>query len=51
MPKTKQNRAKEQAAGCPGGPDAWPRPPAGLPSAIADRLIPRRNPHHGKRWR
>jgi hypothetical protein len=40
-----------QAAGCPGGPDAWPRPPAGLPSAIADRLIPRRAPHHGKRWR
>jgi len=28
----------------------WP-PPAGLTSAIADRLIPRRNPHHGKRWR
>jgi hypothetical protein len=40
-----------QAAGCPGGPDAWPRPPAGLPSAIADRLIPRRAPQHGKRWR
>jgi hypothetical protein len=28
----------------------WP-PPAGLTSAIADRLIPRRTPHHGKRWR
>jgi hypothetical protein len=28
----------------------WP-PPAGLTSAIADRLIPRRAPHHGKRWR
>lgn len=40
-----------QAAGCPGGPDAWPRPPAGLPSAIADHLIPRRTPQHGKRWR
>jgi hypothetical protein len=45
-----------QAAGCPGGPDAWPRPPAGLTSAIADHLIPRpgchrRTPQHGKRWR
>jgi hypothetical protein len=33
----------------------WP-PPAGLPSAIADHLIPRpgchrRAPQHGKRWR
>jgi hypothetical protein len=28
----------------------WP-PPAGLTSAIADRLIPRRAPQHGKRWR
>jgi hypothetical protein len=28
----------------------WP-PPAGLTSAIADRLIPRRTPQHGKRWR
>ena len=39
-----------EAAGCPGGPDAWPRPPAGLPSAIASRLIPRasRSP---RKWR
>jgi hypothetical protein len=29
----------------------YPHPPAGLTSAIADRLIPRRAPHHGKRWR
>ena len=29
----------------------YPHPPAGLTSAIADRLIPRRTPHHGKRWR
>ena len=28
----------------------WP-PPAGLTSAIASRLIPRRTPQHGKRWR
>jgi hypothetical protein len=28
----------------------WP-PPAGLTSAIASRLIPRREPQHGKRWR
>jgi len=28
----------------------WP-PPAGLTSAIASRLIPRRAPQHGKRWR
>jgi hypothetical protein len=28
----------------------WP-PPAGLTSAIADRLIPRRAPQHNKRWR
>jgi hypothetical protein len=28
----------------------WP-PPAGLTSAIANRLIPRRAPQHGKRWR
>jgi hypothetical protein len=28
-----------------------PHPPAGMLSAIADRLIPRRAPHHGKRWR
>jgi hypothetical protein len=28
----------------------WP-PPAGLTSAIADRLIPRRAHQHGKRWR
>ncbi len=27
------------------------RNPAGLTSAIADRLIPRRAPQHGKRWR
>ena len=39
-----------QAAGCPGGPDAWPRPPAGLTSAIASHLIPRasRTP---RKWR
>ncbi len=39
-----------EAAGCPGGPDAWPRPPAGLTSAIASRLIPRasRSP---RKWR
>ena len=30
-----------EAAGCPGGPDAWPRPSIGLPSAIASHLIPR----------
>jgi hypothetical protein len=29
----------------------YPHPPAGLTSAIADRLIPRRTPQHGKRWR
>ncbi len=29
----------------------YPHPPAGLTSAIADRLIPRRAPQHGKRWR
>lgn len=29
----------------------YPHPPAGLTSAIADRLMPRRTPHHGKRWR
>jgi hypothetical protein len=29
----------------------YPHPPAGLTSAIASRLIPRRAPHHGKRWR
>jgi hypothetical protein len=28
----------------------WP-PPAGMTSAIASRLIPRRAPQHGKRWR
>jgi len=28
----------------------WP-PPVGLTSAIASRLIPRREPQHGKRWR
>jgi hypothetical protein len=39
-----------QAAGCPGGPDAWPRPPAGLPSAIADCVM-KRPAQHGKRWR
>ena len=38
-----------QAAGCPGGPDAWPRPPAGLTSAIASRLIPRRK--ETRKWR
>jgi hypothetical protein len=39
-----------EAAGCPGGPDAWPRPPAGLTSAIASHLIPRasRTP---RKWR
>ena len=39
-----------QAAGCPGGPDAWPRPPAGLTSAIGGCLIPRRT-MGGKKWR
>ena len=39
-----------QAAGCPGGPDAWPRPPAGLTGAIASCLIPRRT-MGGKKWR
>ena len=39
-----------QAAGCPGGPDAWPRPPAGLTSAISDRLIPRAN-RSNRKWR
>ncbi len=29
----------------------YPHPPAGLTSAIADRLIPRRASQHGKRWR
>ena len=29
----------------------YPHPPAGLTSAIASRLIPRRAPQHGKRWR
>jgi hypothetical protein len=29
----------------------YPHPPAGLTSAIASRLIPRRAPHTGKRWR
>ena len=29
----------------------YPHPPAGLTSAIADRLIPRRALQHGKRWR
>jgi hypothetical protein len=38
-----------QAAGCPGGPDAWPRPPAGLTSAIASRLIPRSRSE--RKWR
>jgi len=28
-----------------------PHPLAGMLSAMADRLIPRRTPHHGKRWR
>jgi hypothetical protein len=28
-----------------------PHLPAGMLSAMADRLIPRRNPHQGKRWR
>jgi len=39
-----------EAAGCPGGPDAWPRPPAGLTSAIASRLIPRAN-RSARKWR
>ena len=39
-----------EAAGCPGGADAWPRPPAGLTSAIASRLIPRPNRSYRK-WR
>ena len=29
----------------------YPHPPAGLTSAIASRLIPRRASQHGKRWR
>jgi len=28
-----------------------PHPKAGMLSAMADRLIPRRAPQHGKRWR
>lgn len=39
-----------QAAGRPGGPDAWPRPPAGLTSAIASCLIPRRS-RETRKWR
>jgi hypothetical protein len=42
----------EHAAWVDGGMQGdYPHPPAGLTSAIADRLIPRRTPQHGKRWR
>ncbi len=42
----------EHAAWVEGGMNGdYPHPPAGLTSAIADRLIPRRAPQHGKRWR
>jgi hypothetical protein len=47
----------EHAAWVEGGMNGdYPHPPAGLTSAIADRLIPRpgchrRTPQHGKRWR
>ncbi len=42
----------EHAAWVEGGMQGeYPHPPAGLTSAIAARLIPRRAPHHGKRWR
>ena len=37
-----------QAAGCPGGPDAWPRPPAGW--SRMGRLIPRANRSY-RTWR
>jgi hypothetical protein len=43
---------REHAAWVEGGMNGdYPHPPAGLTSAIADRLIPRRAPQHGKRWR
>lgn len=37
-----------QKAGCPGGPDAWPRPPAGW--SRMGRLIPRTNRSY-RTWR
>jgi hypothetical protein len=37
-----------QEAGCPGGPDAWPRPPAGW--SRMGRLIPRTNRSY-RTWR
>ena len=37
-----------QEAGCPGGPDAWPRPPAGW--SRMGRLIPRAN-RTPRKWR
>ena len=37
-----------QEAGCPGGPDAWPRPPAGW--SRMGRLIPRAN-RSNRKWR
>lgn len=37
-----------QEAGCPGGPDAWPRPPAGW--SRMGHLIPRANRSYRK-WR
>ena len=37
-----------QEAGCPGGPDAWPRPPAGW--SRMGRLIPRANRSY-RTWR
>ena len=37
-----------QAAGCPGGPDAWPRPPAGW--SRMGHLIPRAN-RTPRKWR
>lgn len=37
-----------EAAGCPGGPDAWPRPPAGLLSALMDSAT---KPKGSRKWR
>ena len=39
-----------QAAGCPGGPDAWPRPPIGLLSAVASYCTKPRN-RGASQWR
>jgi hypothetical protein len=40
-----------QAAGCPGGPDAWPRPPVGLLSAVASHCTKPRNRGGASQWR